>query len=182
MGWGRTRIVASAVTLLALAIVLCNTFWWDKQDELGHVPIPGKGRVHLPQGSVDIGFDAFIYMKRNEHSVPVPPLKLWLSAPSGVPQADVVVTPVSASPQFSNSSAASLWTAKIPVAGHYAVKVEGDVGGFDEPRLVFGTAPHWTVEALYTVFGILLTIGAMLHITWFFQYLSQRGKRRATGT
>ncbi|MUM29774.1 SHOCT domain-containing protein, partial [Mycobacterium sp. CBMA295] len=90
----RVALVISICTLVTGAVglfvmVFLNAFVLDEYDAYGEVPIPGTTNLELPQGEVTVSFHTMV-TGSGGGGLPVPPLRLHVSAPDGDP--DPVLT------------------------------------------------------------------------------------------
>ncbi|PRC47657.1 hypothetical protein C6A85_83825, partial [Mycobacterium sp. ITM-2017-0098] len=155
---------AAAVAGLIMSLVL-NVFVLDDFDAHGEVPIPGSGRLHLPAGEVTISFHTLVTGGTNG-GFPIPPLQIGITPPEGV--ADPVLTESMPSTTSVNSDVrARVWVAQVAEDGVYDIETGGDVNGYINPRLAFGsdTSLGWLPWAS----GGLLVVGIaelVFAMTW----------------
>jgi hypothetical protein len=139
-----SAIVTAAVGAVGLIMSLVlNVFLFDDFDAHGEVPIPGSGRLHLPAGEVTISFHTLVTGGTNG-SFPIPPLQIGITPPEGV--ADPVLTESMGSTTSVNSDVrARVWVAQVAEAGVYDIETGGEVNGYINPRLAFGSdnSPAW---------------------------------------
>lgn len=167
----RIAITSAIFTLIVGGIgfivsLVLGAFLWDEYDAYGEVPIPGSGRLHLPAGEVTISFHTYVTGGING-GFPVPPLKLGMTPPEGVP--DPVLTESMGSTTSVNSDVrVRVWTAQIAEDGTYDINTGGNVNGYINPRLAFGkdSSPGW----MPWVFGAVFVGGLgelALAIVWW---------------
>jgi hypothetical protein len=144
--------VAGVIVTLAL-----GAFVFDDYDAYGEVRVPGSGRVSLPAGEVTISFHTAVTGGVGG-GFPVPPLKLGIDPPEGVPD-PVITETIGTTTSVNNDVHLRIWVAQIPRAGVYGVRTDGDVGGYINPRLSIGrdSSPGWPMW----VFGALAAVGAV---------------------
>ena len=156
----RIALISAILTLVVGAVgfvlaLLLSAFVFDEFDAYGEVPIPGSGKLHLPAGQVTINFHTLVTGSSNGN-FPIPPLKLGITPPDGVP--DPVLAESGGSMTTVNSDVrVRIWVAQIPQDGVYEIRSGGDVNGYINPRLAFGrdASPDW----LLFVFGGLFVAG-----------------------
>ena len=135
----RIAMISAVLTLvvggLGLIITLAlGAFVFDDYDAYGEVPVPGTGRVGLPAGEVTISFHTAVTGGVNG-GFPVPPLKLGIDPPEGVPD-PVISETTGTTTSVNNDVHVRIWVVQIPRAGVYDVRAGGDVGGYDQPAPV----------------------------------------------
>lgn len=139
-----SAVVACAVGVIGLIMSLVlNVFLFDDFDAHGEVPIPGSGRLHLPAGEVTISFHTLVTGGTNG-GFPIPPLQIGITPPEGTP--DPVLTESMGSTTSVNSDVrARVWVAQVAEDGVYDIETGGDVNGYINPRLAFGSdnSPTW---------------------------------------
>jgi hypothetical protein len=130
-------IVAMVVSVggFIVALVL-NTFFLDKYNAYGEVPIPGSGSVYLPAGEVTVSLHTMVIGSPNG-GVPVPPLGVTIGPPEGVAQ-PVVTESIGSTTTVNNDAHVRVWVAQIPANGTYNITTDGRVNGYIDPRLAFG--------------------------------------------
>src|SRR6201987_42434 len=115
-----TAILAMVVAVVGFIVALVlNTFFLDKYDAYGEVPIPGSSSLYLPAGEATVSFHTVVIGSRN----------------GGQP---VVTESVGSTTTVNNDAHIRVWVAHIPVSGTYNVTTDGKVNGYIEPRLAFG--------------------------------------------
>jgi Short C-terminal domain len=151
-----TAIVMMVVSVggFIVALVL-NTFFLDKYDAYGEVPIPGSGSLYLPAGQVTISFHTVVIGGPNGGGLPVPPLGVTIGPPDGVAQ-PVVTENIGSTTTVNNDAHVRVWVAQIPAAATYNITTDGQVNGFIAPRLAFGhSSPYgylvWVFVAVFVV-------------------------------
>lgn len=161
-----SAIVTCAVGVVGLIMSLVlNVFLFDDFDAHGEVPIPGSRNLHLPAGEVTISFHTLVTGGTNG-GFPIPPLQVGITPPEGVP--DPVLTESMASTTSVNSDVrARVWVAQVAEAGVYEIETGGDVNGYINPRLAFGSdnSPAWLPWASG---GLLVAglAGLAIAMTW----------------
>lgn len=159
--WKTRALIAApiVVTILALVGLAFVHWWWDKRDIYGEMAVPGQAELHLPEGPLEIGFDAAVRGRsKYGSSQPIPALTLWITAPAGVAQSDVITTPAGATEVTSASGPVTVWNIDLPAAGVYSVRVESQLSAYDEPRLTFGHS-NWLVPMAGKFFIYVLAAG-----------------------
>ncbi|TRW87788.1 hypothetical protein FK535_04920 [Mycolicibacterium sp. 018/SC-01/001] len=149
----RRRVARAAV---GVALILAATFSasalyayvLEAYDAYGEVPVPGSGILHLPAGEV-----AAAFVQNDSGDVSIPELDLRLTGPPAAPEARVVED---RGRLWDDESPAHqrLWMITVAAEGDYAVTVEGDVSGYDTPRVALGhtSSNPW----LWILFAVLL--------------------------
>lgn len=153
----RIALISAAIMLIVGVVGLMVTlalsaFVYDDFDAYGEVPVPGSGRVTLPAGEVTINFHTAV-PGGIDGGFPVPPLKLGIDAPDGVPE-PVLTQVIGSITSVNNDVRVRIWTAQIAQSGVYDVRTGGTVGGYINPRLAFGkdSSPDW---ALWVCGGLI---------------------------
>jgi hypothetical protein len=148
-----TAILAMVVAVggFIVALVL-NTFFLDKYDAYGEVPIPGSNGLYLPAGEVTVSFHTVVIGGTNG-GLPVPSLGVTITPPDGVAQ-PVVTESVGSTTTVNNDAHIRVWVAQIPVSGTYNVMTDGQVNGYINPRLAFGhkSSYGWLVWLFVAMF------------------------------
>jgi Short C-terminal domain len=135
--------LAAAVVAMVVAVggfifaLVLNSFFLDKYNAYGEVPIPGSGSVYLPAGEVTISLHTVVIGTPNGGGLPVPPLGVTIGPPEGVAQ-PVVTESIGSSTTVNNDAHVRVWVAQIPVSGTYNITTDGQVNGYINPRLAFG--------------------------------------------
>ena len=132
---GIVMMIVSVVGFI-VALVL-NTFFLDKYNAYGEVPVPGASRLHLPAGEVTISLETVVIGGPNGGGLPVPPLGVTIKPPDGVAQ-PVVTESVGSTTTVNNDAHVRVWVAQIPADATYDITTDGQVNGYIEPQLAFG--------------------------------------------
>jgi hypothetical protein len=161
-----TAILAMVVAVggFIVALVL-NTFFLDKYDAYGEVPIPGSNSLYLPAGEVTVSFHTVVIGGTNG-GLPVPSLGVTITPPDGVAQ-PVVTESVRSTTTVNNDAHIRVWVAQIPVSGTYNVMTDGQVNGYINPRLAFGhkSSYGWLVWLFVAMFVAGL-VGSFMSGWW----------------
>jgi hypothetical protein len=157
-------ITVVAVGGFIVALVL-NTFFLDKYDAYGEVPIPGSGSLYLPAGEVSVSFHTVVIGSTNG-GLPVPSLGVTIAPPDGVAQ-PVATESVGSTTTVNNDAHIRVWVAQIPVSGTYNVTTDGQVNGYIDPRLAFGhkSSYGWLVWLFVAMFVAGL-VGSIVSGWW----------------
>lgn len=165
-----TRIATALVAALAVVSVgglvtlaAVNAFVLEKFDAYGEIPIPGRSTVYLPAGEVSVNF----LVRTSGPGTAVPRLTLGVTPPPGV--ADPEVTDdLGSSVAAGDDVHRRVWLIRVPAEGGYRVDIDGPVGGYDEPRLTFGSVG--SMDGLLWVFVALSIISVDLAIAvWWWR-------------
>jgi hypothetical protein len=150
---GIVMMIVSVVGFI-VALVL-NTFFLDKYNAYGEVPVPGASRLHLPAGEVTISLETVVIGGPNGGGLPVPPLGVTIKPPDGVAQ-PVVTESVGSTTTVNNDAHVRVWVAQIPADATYDITTDGQVNGYIEPQLAFGHSSSygylvWVFVAMFVV-------------------------------
>ena len=146
-----------------VAMLIGNTFLFDKYDAYGEVPIPGSSSLQLPAGDVTVTFHTIIIGGTSGGGgLPVPPLKYRIGAPEGVEE-PVLTEDYGSTTTVNNDARVRLGFLHVPVEGTYDVKLEGNVSAYLNPTLAFGhgspyTSVPWLLAAVFGVAVVVLVI------------------------
>ncbi|MGO9385395.1 MAG: SHOCT domain-containing protein [Mycobacterium sp.] len=152
--------LAAAIVMMVVSVggfivaLVLNTFFLDKYDAYGEVPIPGSGSLHLPSGEVTVSLHTVVIGSPNG-GLPVPPLGLTIAPPDGVAQ-PVMTENIGSTTTVNNDAHVRVWVAQIPASGTYNITTDGQVNGFINPRLAFGHKSSygflvWLFVAMFVV-------------------------------
>jgi hypothetical protein len=161
-----TAILAMVIAVAGFIVALVlNTFFLDKYDAYGQVPVPGSASLYLPAGEVTVNFHTVVIGSGNG-GLPVPSLGLTITPPDGVAQ-PVVTESVGSTTTVNNDAHIRVWVAQIPVSGTYNVTTDGQVNGYIEPRLAFGhkSSYGWLVWLFVAIFVAGL-VGSIVSGWW----------------
>jgi hypothetical protein len=145
-------IVSVAGFIVALVL---NTFFLDKYDAYGEVPVPGASRLHLPAGEVTISLHTVVIGGPNGGGLPVPPLGVTIKPPDGVAQ-PVLTESIGSTTTVNNNAHVRVWVARIPADATYDITTDGQVNGYIDPELAFGHSSSygylvWVFVAMFVV-------------------------------
>src|ERR1700747_3670254 len=105
-----TAIVVMIVSVVGFIVALVlNTFFLDKYDAYGEVPVPGSGSLYLPAGEVTVSFHTVV-IRGGNGGLPVPSLGLTITPPDGVAQ-PVVNESVGSTTTVNNDAHIRVWVA-----------------------------------------------------------------------
>ncbi len=158
-----TLVVAVAGVITTLVL---NVFFLDEYDAYGEVPIPGTGSVHLPAGQATVSLHTLVIGGTGGTGLPVPPLRISITPPDGVPQPEVTES-IGSTTTVNNDAHVRVWHVQVPKEGNYTVVTDGQVGGYVNPRLAFGHQSSY--GDLVWVFVALIAFGLvdlMVSILW----------------
>jgi hypothetical protein len=140
-----------------------NTFFLDKYNAYGEVPIPGSGSLYLPAGEVTISLHTMVIGSPNRGGLPVPPLGVTIAPPNGAAQ-PVMTESIGSTTTVNNDAHVRVWVAQIAANGTYNITTDGQVNGFIDPRLAFGHRSSygylvWLFVAMFVVglFGSVMS-------------------------
>jgi hypothetical protein len=175
----KTSLSAAVVMMVVsvagfiIAIVL-NTFFLDKYNAYGEVPIPGSGSLYLPAGEVNLSLHTVLLGSPNGGGLPVPPLGVTISPPDGVAQ-PVVTENYGSTTTVNNDAHVRVWVAKIPVSGTYNITTDGQVNGYIDPRLAFGhQSSYGFLVWLFVAMFVVGLVGSIISGRWM-----ARARRKA---
>ncbi len=159
--------LATAVVTMILSVggfifvLVLNTFFLDKYNAYGEVPIPGTGTLYLPAGDVTISLHTVVIGNTNG-GLPVPPLGVTITPPDGVAQ-PVVTESVGSTTTINNDAHIRVWVAQIAAGGNYTITTDGKVNGYINPQLAFGhTASYGFVVWVFVATFVAGLIGSIL--------------------
>src|SRR6201987_3708690 len=150
-----TAILAMVIAVAGFIVALVlNTFFLDKYNAYGEVPIPGSGSLYLPAGEVTISLHTVVIGSSNG-GLPVPPLGVTITPPDGMAQ-PAVTENIGSTTTINNDAHVRVWVAHVPTAGTYNIITDGQVNGFIAPRLAFGHSSSygylvWVFVATFVV-------------------------------
>ena len=153
--------LAAAVLMMVVSLVgfivalVLNTFFLDKYNAYGEVPVPGSGNLHLPAGEVTISLHTVVVGSPNG-GLPVPPLGVTIAPPEGVSQ-PAMTENIGSTTTVNNDAHVRVWVAQIPADGTYNITTDGKVNGYIEPRLAFGHSSSYGF--LVWLFGAMFVVG-----------------------
>ena len=159
-------IVMMIVSVAGFIVVLVlNTFFLDKYNAYGEVPIPGTGSLYLPAGEVTISLHTVV-IGNSGGGLPVPPLGVTITPPDEVAQ-PAVTESIGSTTTVNNDAHIRVWVAQIATAGTYTVTTDGKVNGYINPQLAFGHKSSygylvWVFVAMF-VAGL---VGSILSGLW----------------
>lgn len=174
LGISVLTLVVSVVGFVVTLVL--NTFFLDKFDAYGEVPVPGTRTLHLPAGEVTVTFHTLI--TGSGGGLPIPELSMNIVPPDGVSEPKVTED-VGVSTTVNNDARRRVWVAQIPVEGDYRIETQGNVSAFINPHLAFGQSG--SAGSLPWVFGALFAVGLVdlvIAILWLSR--SRRATPRAT--
>ena len=157
------RVTGISVTVLVLSVLgFIGGISWHALGgdyaKYGRVDIPGSGTVQLPEGRVDVAYDVQLPTSDSGGYLTVPRLSFDIEPPDGKTYPDVHED-WGSSISVNNDSHERVWRMQVPKAGAYSVTTDGDVGGFIDPQLAFGTsstAPTWPIFVCAALFFVSL--------------------------
>lgn len=152
--------------------VVLNAFLFDEYDAYGEVPIPGSSSLHLPAGEATVSFHTMV-TGTGGGGLPVPPLKLSIAPPEGVPDPQLTES-YGSTTTVNNDARVRVWMLQIPAEGTYEIRTDGQVNGYINPHLAFGKDSSNSTMAW--VFGGLFVLG-LVELTAAIIYAVKSGKR-----
>jgi putative oligomerization/nucleic acid binding protein len=153
--------LAAAVVMMIVSVggfifaLVLNTFFLDKYNAYGEVPIPGSGSLYLPAGEVTVSLHTVVISGPDGGGLPVPPLGVTITPPDGLVQPTMSES-IGSTTTVNNDAHVRVWVVHVPTAGTYNVTTDGQVNGFIAPRLAFGhSSSHgflvWLFVAMFVV-------------------------------
>jgi Short C-terminal domain len=153
--------LAAAVVMMIVSVagfivaLVLNTFFLDKYNAYGEVPVPGVSRLHLPAGEVTISLHTVVIGGPNGGGLPVPPLGVTIKPPDGVAQ-PAVAESIGSTTTVNNDAHVRVWVARIPADATYDITTDGQVNGYIDPQLAFGHSSSygylvWGFVAMFVV-------------------------------
>jgi hypothetical protein len=153
--------LAAGIVMMILSVagfivaLVLNTFFLDKYNAYGEVPVPGSSSLHLPAGEVTISLHTVVIGGPNGGGLPVPPLGVWIKPPDGMAQ-PVVRGSRGSTTTVNNDAHVRVCVAQIPAAATYTITTDGQVNGYINPKLAFGhRSSHgylvWVFVAIFVV-------------------------------
>jgi hypothetical protein len=163
--------LATAVVMMIVSVggfivaLVLNTFFLDKYNAYGEVPIPGTGSLYLPAGEVTISLHTVV-IGNTDGGLPVPPLGVTITPPDGVAQ-PAVTESIGSTTTVNNDAHIRVWVAQIAAGGTYNITTDGKVNGYINPQLAFGHKNSygylvWVFVAMF-VAGL---VGSILSGLW----------------
>jgi len=130
------RLIGAVLAIFVLGVT-CVLPFVVHDDTYGEVPIPGSGRVHLPQGDVDV---TVLYQRPDDDAdgIPLPPLSIRIAGPEGTPPPEVVEGWRMKCATTDCDIQLGIWVVRVAHEGDYRVTIDGEVYGPYQPTLTFG--------------------------------------------
>jgi Short C-terminal domain len=155
------------------ALVL-NTFFLDKYNAYGEVPIPGSSSLYLPAGEVTVSLHTVVISGPDGGGLPMPPLGVTITPPDGLAQPTMSEN-IGSTTTVNNDAHVRVWVAQIPTAGTYNITTDGQVNGFIAPRLAFGHSnSHGYLVWLFVAMFVVGLVDSIVSGWWL-----SRTRRRA---
>ncbi|KQH79897.1 hypothetical protein AO501_22265 [Mycobacterium gordonae] len=166
----KASLILAIVTLVVsvagfITTLVLNVFFLDDYDAYGEVPVPGSGSVHLPAGQATVSLHTLVIGGTDGGGLPVPPMRISITPPDGVPQPEVTES-IGSTTTVNNDAHIRVWNVQVPADGTYQVVTDGQVNGYINPRLAFGHQSSygylvWVFVALFVVGLVDLTLSIM---------------------
>jgi hypothetical protein len=163
--------LAAAVVMMVVSVggfivaLVLNTFFLDKYNAYGEVPVPGTGSLYLPAGEATVSLHTVVVGSPNG-GLPVPPLGVTIAPPEGVAQ-PAMSESVGSTTTVNNDAHVRVWVAQIPVSGTYNVTTDGQVNGYINPRLAFGhKSSYGFLVWLFVGFFVAGLVGSIVSGRW----------------
>lgn len=166
----KASLILAIVTLVVsvagfITTLVLNVFLLDDYDAYGEVPVPGSGSVHLPAGQATVSLHTLVIGGTDGGGLPVPPMRISITPPDGVPQPEVTES-IGSTTTVNNDAHIRVWNVQVPADGTYQVVTDGQVNGYINPRLAFGHQSSygylvWVFVALFVVGLVDLTLSIM---------------------
>ncbi len=164
--------LAAAIVMVVVSVggfivaLVLNTFFLDKYNAYGEVPIPGSGSLYLPAGEVTISLHTMVIGSPNGGGLPVPPLGVTIAPPDGVAQ-PVVMESIGSTTTVNNDAHVRVWVAQIAANGTYNITTDGQVNGFIDPRLALGhKSSYGYLVWLFVAMFVVGLIGSVMSGWW----------------
>ena len=164
--------LAASIVMMVVAVggfivaLVLNTFFLDKYNAYGEVPIPGSGSLYLPAGEVTVSLHTVVIGSPNGGGLPVPPLGVTIAPPEGVAQ-PAVTESIGSTTTVNNDAHIRVWVAQIPVSGTYNITTDGKVNGYIDPRLAFGHKTSYTFLVwLFVAMFVAGLVGSIVSGRW----------------
>ncbi len=155
------------------ALVL-NTFFLDKYNAYGEVPIPGSSSLYLPAGEVTVSLHTVVISGPDGGGLPVPPLGVTITPPDGLAQPTMSEN-IGSTTTVNNDAHVRVWVVQVPAAGTYNITTDGQVNGFIAPRLAFGhSSSHGYLVWLFVAMFVVGLVDSIVSGWWL-----ARTRRRA---
>ncbi|OBI88738.1 SHOCT domain-containing protein [Mycobacterium asiaticum] len=162
--------LALAILMLVVAVVgfivtlVLNAFFLDKYNAYGEVPIPGSGSVHLPAGDATVSLHTLVI--GSDGGLPVPPLRISITPPEGVPQPELVES-IGGTTTVNNDAHVRVWNVHVPQEADFNVATDGQVNGYINPRLAFGhKSSHGDLVWVFVALFVISLIDVFLSVVW----------------
>ncbi len=175
--------LAAAIAIMVVSVggfivtLVLNTFFLDKYNAYGEVPIPGSGSLYLPAGEVTISLHTVV-ISGPSRGLPVPPLGVTIAPPDGVAQ-PVVTESIGSTTTVNNDAHVRVWVAQIPANGTYNITTDGQVNGFIDPRLAFGHKSSYGF--LVWLFAAAFVVG-LIGAVWSGRWLTRTRRKAVMAT
>jgi hypothetical protein len=176
-GTGRLLLGIGAYLLLTLLIaipigVANSNLFWSESNQYGRVPIPGRQRIHLPAGKVQINVAAALPGRGTQiPNLLVPDIDLTLIPPKGASEPTVerdLGETENSLDKYADTQRRIAY-AQVATAGTYLAVVEGDFTGYGvNGALWFGReeAPIHGVAIWFIAMGIAALVFLVAFVVW----------------
>ena len=165
-----TLSVLSAIAGFAAAVLIfvLGLVSGVDNDKYGKVPLPGEGRVVLPEGEVTV-----FYEERGSY----PAGLRGYSVRSADTRQPVPARPSgSASYEINNVNGTSVDKLTVPREGEYLVRGRTSAGAFNRPALTFGPGIRFGTIAVRSILAVVVGLGLCV----LFALLARALRRRPT--
>ena len=177
----RVRAISALLAILAaIALIVVWFLSWtllSHSDKYGRVNIPGETVLHLPAGEVQVSFRTLLATNGGNGALNLPPLSLGIHPAGGAGEDPAVKEDIGATKSVNGDAHARVWTVQVGSEGDYRVVADGQVGGYINPQLTFGS--DTSVSGILIALGI--ATGALLALAIGAHLVVRRGRREAGG-
>lgn len=139
----RVRNAAGILAVLAaIAFVVVWFLSWtllSDSDKYGRVDVPGHAVIHLPAGETEVSFRTLLATNGGNGGLRIPPLSLGIQPVAGGEPDPTVRQDYGPSTSVNGDIHARVWRVQIESEGDYGVAADGEVGGYIQPQLTFGS-------------------------------------------
>lgn len=166
-------IGAVAALVGTLICLVLSVTVWGQSDAYGRLRVPGAGTVRLPQGTVDVAYEAFVPSVGDESpDLPVPePLDIRVEPANGDGPPATVITSSGATVAINQTVHQRVRRLTVPREGRYRVTVRANTNGATNTALRFGHGGPWRrvlfigIAAIFACVFVVITAGTRRRVT-----------------